>query len=187
MSHQSRHAHGDDRDRRVLSSSGSERLGAPAWDREGSLDEARAQVQARIEEKSAVGRSVMWLDADTPPDQQLVHVAELGPQPLIGSDTALWRWTPKQLGHLSDFLKQADGDLVFVEPTAGLGLRRAIQLAAGPAFKRLRGHNYRRDVPAELRAAGFIVTTQVRLRHRFVGDFVRGEARHFDEPGSTPR
>ena len=158
---------------------------ALAWDREGSLDEARAQVRVRIEEKAAVGRNVLWLDADTSPGQQLAHVAELGPQPLIGSDTALGQWSPAQLGKLSDLLKQADGDLVFIEPTAGLGLRRVVQLAAGPAFQRLRGHDYRRDVPAELRSVGFIVTTQVRLRDRFVGDYVRGEARHFEQPGET--
>ena len=120
-----------------------------------------------------------WLAANENPQTQVNRIAGMGPKPVVGSDMVVWTWPPAALADLSAVVEEAGGILVFLEPTAGLGLRRAAQIAAGRLFRRTRGHDYRRDIPAELRAAGFVVTTQVRLRHRVVGDYVRGEARHF--------
>ncbi len=98
-------------------------------------------------------------------------IEEAGSGVVVGTDFRLWRWPAPMLVRLSEQIRLQDGLLVFIEPTAGLGLRRLGQLL----FR-----CYRRDLPADLRAAGLIVTTQVRLRDGIVGTFVRGEARHFD-------
>lgn len=82
----------------------------------------------------------------------------------------LWQWPEASVRSLSELLCRRRGLLVFIEPTAGVGLRRALQLPV---------RRYRRDLPAELRANGLSVTTQVRLRHGLIGTYVRGEARHF--------
>jgi hypothetical protein len=163
--------------------SGTSRSNAvPAWDREGDLGQARAQVSGRVTlhtEAAETWGDQFWVAADETPQTQINKIAAMGPKPVVGSDMVLWTWPPAELAGLSTALEETGGILVFLEPTAGLGLRRAAQLAAGRLLRRTRGHDYRRDIPAELRAAGFIVTTQVRLRHRLVGDYVRGEARHF--------
>ena len=152
----------------------------PAWDREGDLEQARAQVSERVTLHDAEDwGDQFWLVADENPQTQINKIAGMGPKPVVGSDMVLWTWPPAALADLSAAVEEAGGIVVFLEPTAGLGLRRAAQIAAGGLFRRTRAHDYRRDIPAELRAAGFIVTTQVRLRNRVVGDYVRGEARHF--------
>lgn len=147
-------------------------LEPPAWDQEGTLAEAIAQVRVRVDchvaDRGAAGP--LWL-SDRDPAADLEAIAGLGTGVVAASDLKLWRWPVTSLRRLSDLLRDVDGLLVFVEPTAGMGWRRALQLA---------GRRYRRDIPAELRAAGFVVTTQVRLGHGAIGTYVRGEARHFD-------
>lgn len=142
----------------------------PAWDQEGTLAQARAQVRARAEAQAADrGVAVLWLRGRAPAsDLEAVAGAEVGV--VVGSDLSLWRWPPASLRRLSEVLRERDGLLVFAEPTAGWGWRRPVQLV---------GRRYRRDIPAELRAARLSVTTQVRLRHGFIGTYVRGEARHY--------
>lgn len=144
----------------------------PGWDREGTLAQARAQVRRRVDDHALDRRAatVIWLQAGSPTGD-LELVANGGTGVVVGSDSSLWRWSAASLRRMSDLLRERDGLLVFVEPTAGLGWRRLLQLT---------GTRYRRDIPAELRAAGFSVTTQVRLRHGLIGTYVRGEARHFD-------
>lgn len=153
-----------------------ETITPPAWDQEGTLAEARAQVRSRVEfhlsnpHADRPDATYFWLSGGTPASD-LDAVAGSRTGVVVGSDLSLWRWPATSLRRLSDLLRERNGLLVFVEPTAGLGWRRALQLA---------GRRYRRDIPAELRAAGLSVTTQVRLRHGLIGTYVRGEARHFD-------
>lgn len=152
---------------------GSVALGpTPAWDQEGTLAQARAQVRHRVEAQAA-GRgdaTIIWLGAGGPA-ADTDAISGSGTGVVVASDLRLWRWPEASLPRLSAVLRERDGLLVFIEPTAGLGWRRALQLA---------GKRYRRDLPAELRAAGFTVTTQVRLWNGPYGTYVRGEARHFD-------
>jgi len=157
--------------------------GVPGWDREGDLDQARAQIGCRVADLGAAPGHSLWLAPADRPDHQLARITESGTSPVVGSDCALWTWSAADLDRLSRLLQERNGVLVFLEPTAGLGLRRAGQRLGRPWFERRLGHHFERDVPAELRAAGFIVTTQVRFRHGLVGDYVRGEARHFRPAG----
>lgn len=147
-------------------------IAPPDWDEEGTLVQARAQVRARVEAQVADrgGAPVRWVSA-ADPAADLEAVAGGGDGIVVGSDLSLWRWPPHSLRRLSDLLRERHGLLVFVEPTAGFGWRRPIQLL---------GRRYRRDIPAELRATGLVVTTQVRLWNGPYGTYVRGEARHFD-------
>jgi len=143
----------------------------PPWDQETTLERARSQIRVRVDERAAIGgRPTLWL-AGYDVTSTLAAIERLGADPVIGSEMALWRWPTTGLTRLSELLRRRHGLLVFLEPTAGLGLRRAMQLPV---------RRFRRDVPAELRSAGFSVTTQVRLRHGLVGNYVRGEARHFE-------
>jgi hypothetical protein len=143
----------------------------PPWDQETTLERARDQVVRRVDEQATTrGVGHHWLSgADL--TVELAAIERLGSGAVVGSDMVLWSWSPTALNQLSAQLRRQDGLLVYLEPTAGLGLRRAMQLL---------GRRYRQDVPAALRSAGLIVTTQVRLRHGVIGTFVRGEARHFD-------
>lgn len=146
-------------------------MAPPSWYQEGTLAQARAQVRARAAAQAADrgGVNVIWLRAPNPiADLESVAGGEAGI--VVGSDLKLWRWSPASLRRLSGALRERDGLLVFAEPTADWGWRRPLQLL---------GRRYRRDIPAELRAVGFSVTTQVRLRHGVIGTYVRGEARHF--------
>lgn len=148
----------------------------PAWDQEGTLAQATAQIRERVEEQAtARATDVHWV-VSTNPATDMAAIDGLGSGLVVGSEMVLWRWPSAALAELSALLRDRGGLLVFIEPTAGLGWRRAMQLL---------GRKYHRDVPAELRAAGFSVTTQVRLRHGFIGTYVRGEARHFPRQPSV--
>ena len=161
-----------------------------AWDQEGDLDQARAQIARRAEEQAAVRGSgdVMWLSVDDPATQVATLTEVAGDRsgegqaenigPVIVADLVLWSWTDGELNQLAELVRERGGLLLFTEPTAGLGWRRVAQQLGRKFFERRRGHHYRRDVPAELRALGLIVGTQVRLTHGWAGDYVRGEARH---------
>lgn len=141
----------------------------PSWDQETTLGGARDQVRRRVEEQAARRNvAARWIGG-VDPAAELDTIRGLGRGVVVGSEMALWRWSPDALARLCELVRELDGLLVFIEPTAGLGWRRLLQLP---------GRRYRRDIPAELRAAGFIVTTQVRLRHGGYGTYVRGEARH---------
>ena len=140
------------------------------------MEPARAQVRHRAaQHATARGVDAHWLDGG-PAEEALRAVEGLGQKIVIGSDLVLWMWRERDLRRLSDLLRYRRGLLVFIEPTAGLGLRRPAQLV---------GKRYRRDLPAELRSAGFSVTTQVRLHHGLLGTYVRGEAQHFESPGQA--
>ncbi len=142
----------------------------PAWDQEGTLTEARRQVRERVVDQAARrGVAPHWLTGADPAAE--IHLIDgLGAKAVVGSDLSLWRWPTAALEALSRQLRDRRGLLVFIEPTAGVGWRRAFQLT---------GRRYRLDIPAELRASGFSVTTQMRLRHGPIGTYVRGEAQHF--------
>lgn len=150
----------------------------PPWDQEAAVDQARRQVVSRVGEQAS-GRGVepYWLRG-TDVDGELAAIERLGGGVVVGSEMTLWRWPSGALTRLSAQLRIQDGVLIFLEPTAGLGLRRAAQLLR---------RRYRRDIPADLRSAGFIVTTQIRMHHGVVADYVRGEARHFPAASESER
>ncbi|MDH3681085.1 MAG: hypothetical protein OEV40_14195 [Acidimicrobiia bacterium] len=95
---------------------------------------------------------------------------------------ALWspEWTDEALRRLRGELTGGERRrrLLFVEPTAGLGWRRVVQLAAGPLLRRRLGHDFRRDVPVALRRAGFAIDTLDRFGVGLGGvrTYVRGVA-----------
>lgn len=152
------------------------------WDQEGDLTEARRQVGARAAMRSDGYQGSPLRLASGDPQRCLAEIDGYDPDhgPVVLSDTVLWQWPDWALHRLSDLLLARGGILVFVEPTAGLAIRRVGQRLGRRWLRRRLGHDFERDIPADLRAAGFVVTTQVRLRHGRVGDYVRGEARHFD-------
>lgn len=134
-------------------------------------------------------------------------VEVLGPRPEASSSTAvvssgdvlallvLWRgaWDRAALSDLHERLATgpAGRRLIFVEPTLGTGWRRRAQRIGRPALARRDGHRFERDVPAALRAVGFVTATLDRFA---VG---RGELRTYaygvavasgaDDEGATAR
>lgn len=70
-------------------------------------------------------------------------------------------WSPAwDRAALTELHRRLNGNrLIFVEPTAGLGRRRLAQRAGRRLWLRRHGHDYERDVPAELRSAGFMINT----------------------------
>lgn len=161
------------------------------WDQEGDLVEARQQVRAQAATRAGGQNSPRLVRLSSGDPRRGLAAIEAhdagggsadGPAgPVVVADTVLWDWSDADLRRLSDLLRARKGLLVFIEPTAGLAARRIAQRLGRRRLRRRLGHDFERDVPAELRSAGFIVTTQVRLQHGRVGDYVRGEARHFDE------
>ncbi len=99
----------------------------------------------------------------------------------VVADTVLWTWDERSLADLGSILMSTGTKLAFVEPTAGLGLRHRVQLMAGPMLSRRGRHRHHRDIPAELRLAGLVVTTAVRFRDG-IGHYVWGEARSYSHP-----
>lgn len=75
----------------------------------------------------------------------------------------LWSpaWDRAELEALRQRMEAAGGGrhLIFVEPVSALGWRRLAQRVLGRRWRRRLGHSFERDVPAELRAAGFVLTT----------------------------
>lgn len=74
------------------------------------------------------------------------------------AEYALWspRWDHDALVRLRDDL---DGrPLVLVEPVPGLGLRRLLQWLLTPWWRWRHRHAFNRDLPVDLRAAGFVLT-----------------------------
>lgn len=101
----------------------------------------------------------------------------------IMSDCALWSWPSGAVARLAEVLERSDPDkprrLLFLEPTAGLGWRDRIQRLIPRFWRRRYGHEFGRDIPAELRSHGLTVTTTVRFREGRVRHYVVGEARHY--------
>ncbi|MEM7276214.1 MAG: hypothetical protein AAF547_24280 [Actinomycetota bacterium] len=106
---------------------------------------------------------------------------------VLMADAVLWRWTADDRAQLAAVLAEpVVGEvpvrsLVFVEPTAGLGWRRLAQRLGRPLWRRRLGHDFECDVPAALRAAGLVVTTQDRfdLGPTGIRSHVWGEARRY--------
>ncbi|MGF1598616.1 MAG: hypothetical protein ACFCVK_17095 [Acidimicrobiales bacterium] len=114
---------------------------------------------------------------DADPDGVLDGI-DTDPDAAVLAVTVLWSpaWSSADLGALAARL--GPGRLLFVEPTAGLGWRRVLQRALAPVFRRLLGHDFDRDVPAELRRAGFLVTAVDRFHTDRAGilSYAYGEA-----------
>jgi hypothetical protein len=98
---------------------------------------------------------------------------------VVVADFVLWRWDQPDLDGLGGLLGP-EAALVFVEPTADLGWRRALHRVGRLPARLLLRHNFERDIPARLRQAGLIVGTVDRfsLGPAGVGSYVWGQAEH---------
>ncbi len=121
-------------------------------------------------------------------------LAELEPRAdrvrYVVADCVLWSWPSAHLAQLAGMLEASERNrrlrLLFLEPTAGLGWRDRIQQRNSGFWRRRYGHDFCRDIPAELRSHGLTVTTTLRFREGPVRHYVVGEARHYrhmDRPG----
>ena len=101
------------------------------------------------------------------------------PGSLVVADAVLWRASTAQLRSLSRAIGP-EQVLLFLEPTRELGWRRALHRAARPLWRRLTGHDFERDLPADLRAAGLEVTELTRFGTgpRQVWSYALGRAEH---------
>lgn len=108
----------------------------------------------------------------------------------IVADTVLWSWSSGQWSQVAEVIRRSGPNspirLLFLEPTAGLGWRDRIQRIDPGLLRRRHGHDFGRDIPAELRCHGLTVTSAIRFREGPVRHYVVGEARHYehrDQPG----
>lgn len=106
---------------------------------------------------------------------------------VVASHT-LWRpqWGADELSALCESL--GERRLFVVEPTSGLGYRRLLQWLAAPLWRRRLGYDYNRDLPTDLRAAGFQIHAidrftvgRLTIRTYFYGEL--GRRRHPLEAG----
>lgn len=112
----------------------------------------------------------------------------------VVADMALWSADVSSLEALADGLAPG-GTLLFLEPTADLGWRSVLHRFGSRLWRLRYGHHFETDVPAQLRAAGFVVTTTDRfgLGPRGIRSYVWGEAMAPAQPGearvspATPR
>ena len=81
---------------------------------------------------------------------------------VVMADLVLWRWNDASLWSLAERLPTG-ALLVFVEPTADLGWRRGVHRMTKNLWWAALRHNFESDVPASLRAAGWLVTTTDRF------------------------
>jgi len=97
----------------------------------------------------------------------------------VVADLVLWRAGRANLRTLSAALDR-DQVLVFLEPTAEVGWRRLVQRLGRGLWRRLAGHDFECDVPAELRAAGLEVTELDRFGIGRLGvrSYALGRAEH---------
>lgn len=126
------------------------------------LGSARARLGARA--GSASGGAIR-LPTPEPADFEWPPVDEAdtpGTGGVVVADTVLWAATWLQLRNLAAAIDQGRV-LHFLEPTAELGWRRAVHWAGRSAWPGLVGHHFERDIPADLRAAGLVVTEVTRF------------------------
>lgn len=125
-----------------------------------SISVARERALARAGQRAAAGEVVVdvrELPAVAPPVASVAEV--VGTTGDLVATVALWgpTWDDAALTALCGLL---DGRWLFaVEPVPTLGVRRLIQRALAPLWRRLLGHDFECDVPAELRQAGFQIFT----------------------------
>ncbi len=143
------------------------------------LAEARQRVQAAANDRCVrLGRSestIVRLSGKRF-DEQKVITAETA---AVVADMVLWRWDDASLRALADRLPPGAA-LVFCEPTADLGWRRAVHRMAKNIWRVTLRHNFEADVPARLREAGLLVTTTDRFSIGPMGirSYVWGQAEH---------
>lgn len=108
----------------------------------------------------------------------------------IVANCVLWSWPSGAVAQLAQVLRASDPDgpqrLLFLEPTAGLGWRDRVQRSNPRFWRRRYGHEFGRDIPAELRSHGLTVTTTVRFREGPVRHYVVGEARYYRHMDRSP-
>lgn len=100
----------------------------------------------------------------------------------VVADMMLWRADQRSIDALADAL-EPDRVLLFLEPTADLGWRRAVHRLGRRFWRIVLRHDFRADVPARLRDSGLVVTTTDRfgVGWRGVRTYVWGEAQHFPD------
>lgn len=108
----------------------------------------------------------------------------------IVADSVLWSWSSGQWSQLAGVVRRSGPSspirLLFLEPTAGLGWRDRVQRSNPRFWRRRYGHEFGRDIPAELRSHGLTVTTTVRFREGPVRHYVVGEARYYRHMDRSP-
>ncbi len=151
------------------------------------LAEARERVQAAAKERCGrLGRgesAIARLSGKRFGDEKMI-TAQTG---AVVADMVLWRWDDASLRALADRLPPGAA-LVFCEPTADLGWRRALHRMTKNIWRVSIRHNFEADVPARLRAAGLLVTTTDRFSTGPMGirSYVWGQAEHL-LPGAQPQ
>ncbi len=112
------------------------------------LDSARARVLAAAQRLAGAGPI-----AHLGPDQ---GSSAFGDAAVVVADGVLWQADPGQLAALAAALGP-DRHLLFLEPTADLGWRQAVNHLGRSLWRRRIGHHFDTDVPAVLRSAGIEV------------------------------
>ncbi len=114
----------------------------------------RAEVEARCRGATGSGGgAVVTITAGSPRGLQPVVTDGTA---CVVSDLALWRWDDEELAALAGQLGPGSS-LVFLEPTAALGWRRLVHRLGRRLWRLGLRHDFERDVPDALRAAGLLV------------------------------
>lgn len=123
----------------------------------------RLDPRSSLDEVLGRARSNLGLDPDLvvdgiPPTPSTEWFSDWGESPLFAS-CVLWApaWDHDALVRLRSQL--GSRQLVAVEPVAGLWPRRLVQWVLTPWWRHKLGHDFNRDLPRELRAAGFTIAT----------------------------
>jgi len=116
---------------------------------------------AELQARAAEGRAIR-LPRPDPADFEWPPVDAGSEADVLVADTVLWAATWLQLRNLAARI-EGDRVLHYLEPTAELGWRRAVHRIGRPLCHRLVGHHFERDIPADLRAAGLVVTEMTRF------------------------
>ncbi len=123
---------------------------------EASVAVARDKAVERAQARSAADGSVVdvrELPVVAPPVATMAAV--IGEHGDLVASQVLWgpTWDWASLSELCRLLE--DRRLFAVEPVPTLGVRRWAQRALAPWWRRVLGHDFERDVPVEVRKAGF--------------------------------
>ncbi len=98
----------------------------------------------------------------------------------VVADFVLWhpKWEPQHFEQLSEILRP-QGRVVFLEPVATYGWRRRLHRRMQARFRRDLRYDFEKDVPADLRRSGLILTTVDRFDLARTQSYAWGQAQHF--------
>jgi len=143
------------------------------------LGSARARVLAAAERLAGAGPI-----ANLGPDQA---TWSFGDAAVVVADAVLWQADREDLAALAAALGP-DRFLVFLEPTADVGWRQAVNHLGRSLWRHRVGHDFGTDVPAVLRAAGIEVVDLRRfgVGRRQVRSYAMGRAVAVSSGRSSP-